>query len=211
MCGITGVFNYKNTSPVDRDVLLGMRDVMVHRGPDGGGDWMSQDGRIAFGHRRLSIIDLSETANQPMHDGTGLTVTFNGEIYNHTRLRQELRQAGIQFKTDHSDTEVLLHGFRHWGFDGLLQRIEGDFAFAIWDEKKRKLSLARDRIGVKPLYFGRRRGVRVRLRDQVAAGISRRRPGDRSDGAISLSELPDLARTADHVRRNLEATGRSLA
>ncbi|MBU2604952.1 MAG: asparagine synthase (glutamine-hydrolyzing) [Alphaproteobacteria bacterium] len=153
MCGITGVFNYKNTSPVDRDVLLAMRDVMVHRGPDGGGEWMSQDGRIAFGHRRLSIIDLSETANQPMHDGTGLTVTFNGEIYNHALLRQELRQAGMQFKTDHSDTEVLLHGFRHWGFQGLLQRIEGDFAFAIWDDKKRKLSLARDRIGVKPLCF----------------------------------------------------------
>ncbi|GAB5429122.1 MAG: asparagine synthase (glutamine-hydrolyzing) [Devosia indica] len=153
MCGITGIFNYKNTAPVDRDVLIGMRDVMQHRGPDGGGDWMSPDGRTALGHRRLSIIDLSDTANQPMHDGTGLTVTFNGEIYNHPILRAELRQAGIAFKTDHSDTEVLLHGFRHWGLAGLLERIEGDYAFAIWDENKRKLSLARDRIGVKPLYI----------------------------------------------------------
>jgi len=153
MCGITGIFNYKNTAPVDRDVLLSMRDVMQHRGPDGGGDWMSPDGRTALGHRRLSIIDLSDTANQPMHDGTGLTVTFNGEIYNHAILRSELRQAGAAFKTDHSDTEVLLHGFRHWGLAGLLARIEGDYAFAIWDGNKRKLSLARDRIGVKPLYI----------------------------------------------------------
>jgi len=153
MCGITGIFNYKNTAPIDRDVLLSMRDVMQHRGPDGGGDWMSSDGRTALGHRRLSIIDLSDTANQPMHDGTGLTITFNGEIYNHAILRAELRQAGITFKTDHSDTEVLLHGFRRWGLAGLLARIEGDYAFAIWDANKRKLSLARDRIGVKPLYI----------------------------------------------------------
>src|SRR5690606_36294091 len=90
MCGITGFYNYRNTAPVDRDALVRMRDVVSHRGPDGAGAWFSEEGRVALGHRRLSIVDLSETANQPMLDGRGLVVPFNGEIYNHQRLRAEL-------------------------------------------------------------------------------------------------------------------------
>lgn len=153
MCGIAGFYNYRNTAPVDRDVLLRMRDVVPHRGPDGAGAWFSDEGRVALGHRRLSIVDLSETANQPMLDGRDLVVTFNGEIYNHRELRATLTNSGYNFHTDHSDTEVLLHGYREWGLGGLLKRLEGDFAFAIWDGRKRRLSLARDRVGVKPLYF----------------------------------------------------------
>ncbi|NQV47410.1 MAG: asparagine synthetase B, partial [Rhodospirillaceae bacterium] len=131
-----------------------MRDKMVHRGPDGQGTWSEPDGRVGLAHRRLAIVDLSEKAAQPMLDSAEtVCITFNGEIYNHLALRRELEQAGRVFKTDHSDTEVLIHGYLQWGIDGLLDRLEGMFAFAIWDRDKRKLTLARDRIGIKPLYF----------------------------------------------------------
>ncbi len=134
--------------------LIAMRDKMVHRGPDGQGTWSEPDGRVGLAHRRLAIVDLSEKAAQPMLDSAEtVCITFNGEIYNHLALRRELEQAGRVFKTDHSDTEVLIHGYLQWGIDGLLDRLEGMFAFAIWDRDKRKLTLARDRIGIKPLYF----------------------------------------------------------
>jgi asparagine synthase (glutamine-hydrolysing) len=131
-----------------------MRDTMVHRGPDGADSWISEDQRVGLGHRRLSIIDLNQLAAQPMHNEDGqVVITFNGEIYNHSRLRPALVSAGHRFRTDHSDTEVLVHGYEEWGLDGLLERIEGDYAFAIWDARSQTLSIARDRIGVKPLYF----------------------------------------------------------
>src|SRR6185437_4110444 len=103
-----------------------MRDSMVHRGPDGAGIWISPDASVGLGHRRLSIIDLSNAAAQPMtnEDGT-VWITFNGEIYNHAGLRAELVQAGHRFRTDHSDTEVLVHGYEEWGIEGLARRIEG--------------------------------------------------------------------------------------
>lgn len=154
MCGITGIFNLGKTDRFDQSLLTAMRDTMFHRGPDGGSNWISPDGKVGLAHRRLSIIDLSEAATQPMSNETGgVWITFNGEIYNHTGLRKELQAAGHQFRSDHSDTEVLVHGYEEWGLDGLLKRIAGDYAFAIWDEGKQLLSLARDRIGVKPLYF----------------------------------------------------------
>lgn len=127
---------------------------MRHRGPDGGGEWISPDSRVGLAHRRLSIIDLSPVAGQPMSNEDGkIWITFNGEIYNHAGLRTQLQAAGHSFRTDHSDTEVLIHGYEEWGLDGLLQRIAGDYAFAIWDSITQTLSLARDRVGVKPLYF----------------------------------------------------------
>ncbi len=154
MCGIVGLLSYGDAGRVDRSVLDRMRDAMAHRGPDGGDGWVSDDRKIGLGHRRLSIVDLNVAATQPMRneDGT-VIITFNGEIYNHARLRPELVARGRKFRTDHSDTEVLVHGYEEWGLDGLLERIEGDYAFGIWDERKGPLSLARDRIGVKPLYF----------------------------------------------------------
>lgn len=154
MCGITGVFAYSEAYTVDEAELLSMRDTMVHRGPDGGGLWLNADRTVGFGHRRLSIIDLNAKANQPMTNREqSVWVTYNGEIYNHSRLREELVALGYEFATDHSDTEVLVHGYLAWGIDGLARRIEGDYAFALWDVKRERLFLLRDRIGVKPLYF----------------------------------------------------------
>lgn len=153
MCGIVGLLSY-GAGAVDRTVLERMRDAMAHRGPDGADAWVSSDRKIGLGHRRLSIVDLAAAATQPMPNEDGaVVITFNGEIYNHAKLRPELVARGHRFRTDHSDTEVLVHGYEEWGLDGLLERIEGDYAFGIWDERNGTLSLARDRIGVKPLYF----------------------------------------------------------
>jgi asparagine synthase (glutamine-hydrolysing) len=172
MCGIAGIFNVSNTGPVDGDVLTAMRDSMVHRGPDGDGLWISADRRIGLAHRRLAIIDLSDTAAQPMSDGEKTVwVTFNGEIYNHIALRRTLEKAGHRFLTDHSDTEVLVHGFKEWGIDGLLDRLEGMFAFGIWDEKTKHLVLARDRVGIKPVYFTHN-GESFRFASEIKAILS---------------------------------------
>jgi len=144
------------------DVLVAMRDRMAHRGPDGAGHWRSADGRCALAHRRLSIIDLSAAATQPMSNhGGSVVVTFNGEIYNHSGLRRELEALGkYRWTTDHSDTEVLLHAYEEWGLD-CLQRFYGMFSFAIYDNRDANrpvLHLARDRVGIKPLYFARTAG-----------------------------------------------------
>lgn len=154
MCGIVGAFSLKRDGRIDPRALERMRDTMQHRGPDGADLWVSERGHIGLGHRRLSIIDLSNLASQPMaNEDRSVWLTFNGEIYNHARLRPELVQKGHRFVTDHSDTEVLVHGFEEWGIDGLLNRLSGDFAFGIYDGKEDALYLARDQIGVKPLYF----------------------------------------------------------
>jgi asparagine synthase (glutamine-hydrolysing) len=154
MCGIVGILSVNGRGRVDPRVLSRMRDTMVHRGPDGAENWISEDRMVGLGHRRLSIIDLAPEASQPMRNEDGrVLITFNGEIYNHAKLRPQLVAAGHRFSTDHSDTEVIIHGYEEWGLDGMLQRIEGDYAFAIWDARSNSLSLVRDRIGVKPLYF----------------------------------------------------------
>jgi len=159
MCGIAGIFRTAGEQPVEPSLIEKMNQSILHRGPDGDGIWMSPDRRIGLGHRRLSIIDLSNDAGQPMSNQEGsIIVTFNGEIYNHAALRQELTASGYRFATDHSDTEVLVHGFQAWGIDGLLDRLEGMFAFAIWDEPDKKLTIARDRVGIKPVYFTKRDG-----------------------------------------------------
>lgn len=154
MCGIVGVFAYGQSGRVTTSIIDTMRDTMQHRGPDGGESWISARGHIGLGHRRLSIVDLSTAANQPMPNEDGsVWLTFNGEIYNHTKFRSELERAGHRFRTDHSDTEILVHGYEEWGLDGLLERISGDFAFGIHDAEDDALYIVRDRIGVKPLYF----------------------------------------------------------
>lgn len=162
MCGIAGVFSYASDARVGESDLRRIRDMMVHRGPDGAGEWVSGDRRVGLAHRRLSIVDLSAEAAQPMANEDGrVVVTFNGEIYNHLPLRAELLKAGHRFHSDHSDTEVLVHGYEQWGIDGLLDRVEGDYAFALWDENCGALHLARDRVGVKPLYFFLKDGVLI--------------------------------------------------
>jgi asparagine synthase (glutamine-hydrolysing) len=153
MCGIVGIYSF-NGKPVDENLLTRMRDTMAHRGPDGAGIWVSENRKVGLAHRRLSIIDLSESASQPMcnEDGT-LWISFNGEIYNHAEIRKNLEQiGGHNWKTDHSDTEVILHAYEQWGID-CLERFRGMFAIALWDGKRKELWLVRDRIGIKPLYY----------------------------------------------------------
>jgi len=155
MCGIVGALNFGNSSyKITEDYIIGMRDTLIHRGPDGAGVWVSKDQEIGLGHRRLSIIDLSEAATQPMCNADGtLWITYNGEVYNHAEIRTELQQLGRRkWKTDHSDTEVVLQAFEEWGID-CLEKFRGMFAFALWDTKAQALWLVRDRIGIKPLYY----------------------------------------------------------
>jgi asparagine synthase (glutamine-hydrolysing) len=171
MCGINGIFAYHYAAnPVDRDELLRTRDYMTKRGPDGFGAWVSKDGRVGVGHRRLSIIDLSEAGAQPMFSGDGrLAVTFNGEIYNYPELRRDLEAKGRIFKS-HSDTEVLLHLYAEKG-EAMVNSLRGMFAFAIWDERDRKLFLARDPYGIKPLYYADD-GWTFRFASQVKALVA---------------------------------------
>ena len=155
MCGIAGALVFDGSDfEVTPDYLTRMRDAMAHRGPDGAGLWIDETNRVGLAHRRLSIIDLSDTASQPMRSPDGrLWIIFNGEIYNHADLRRELERAGDrEWLTDHSDTEVILHAFAEWGID-CLPKLRGMFAFAIWDEREQSLWLVRDRIGIKPLYY----------------------------------------------------------
>src|SRR5258708_24298019 len=152
MCGIVGVFSFAGPRVGERDIEA-MCDRLVHRGPDGAGVWLSQDGRVGLGHRRLSIIDLSSLASQPManHDGS-IQVVFNGEIYNHAEIRRELDAvARPVWRTDHSDTEVIIHAYEAWGID-CVDRFRGDFAIALWDGRLGRLWLGRGRGGRKPPY-----------------------------------------------------------
>lgn len=159
MCGIVGVLDTERRGRVERGLLERMRDTMTHRGPDGAGAWVGDDRNIGLGHRRLAIIDPDPAAAQPMVSSDGRSVlVFNGEVYNHAELRRELVSQGVgPWRTDHSDTEVLLHGLAHWGLD-LLDKLHGMFAFAWWDAQTRELVLVRDRIGIKPLYFSQHNG-----------------------------------------------------
>src|SRR3989442_10673379 len=167
MCGIAAIFNYRTGEPIDRAELTSIRDAMTARGPDGSGNWLSQDGCVGLGHRRLSIIDLSPTGAQPMknHDGS-LVITFNGEIYNYRELRSELEAQRRPFSSQ-SDTEVLLHLYERDGHE-MLQKLRGMYAFAIWDHRKQGLFIARDPFGIKPLYFSDN-GKTIRLASQVKA------------------------------------------
>ena len=158
MCGIVGSFRPGRTGS-GADIVARMRDRMEHRGPDGVGIWCARDRCCTLGHRRLSIIDLSPEAAQPMvnDDGT-VAVTFNGEIYNHMEIRRELEALGrYRWRTDHSDTEMLLHAYEEWGLD-CVNRFYGMFAFAVYDGREPGrpiVHLIRDRVGIKPLYLTR--------------------------------------------------------
>jgi len=170
MCGIVGALTFRGSDfRVTEPYLVRMRDTMVHRGPDGAGTWVDNQGRVGLGHRRLSIIDLSQSAAQPMsnEDGT-LWVSFNGEIYNHAEIRAELERVGThRWRTDHSDTEVILHAFEEWGIE-CLDRFRGMFAMALWDGKTRELWLIRDRVGIKPLYYSIHHG-RITFASEIKA------------------------------------------
>lgn len=147
MCGITGILNL-NDKPVENVDIQRMTTALAHRGPDGEGVWLN--GAVALGHRRLAILDLSDAASQPMHR-SHLTITYNGEIYNFQELRSQLKKCGHAFHS-RSDTEVILAAYAEWGA-ACVKRFNGMFAFAIWNVQKRELFMARDRYGIKPLYY----------------------------------------------------------
>jgi asparagine synthase (glutamine-hydrolysing) len=158
MCGIAGFLG----GPMDSAEAVGCRmtDAIEHRGPDDAGLWIDRDAGVVLGHRRLSIVDLSPAGHQPMHSrNQRYVIVFNGEIYNHAVMRAELDSAARIEWRGHSDTETLLAGIEHWGIMATLKRCVGMFAFAVWDRAERTLTLARDRAGEKPLYFGWQRGT----------------------------------------------------
>lgn len=151
MCGIVGYLPGSNKHN-DSEVIQQMMDTIHHRGPDSGGYHVAEHAVLGF--RRLTIIDLSDAGNQPLFDESGrYTLTFNGEIYNHKDIRAELEAKGYTFKSN-TDSEVLVHGYAEWG-EGILDKVRGMFAFAIWDEQEESLFLARDMFGIKPLYYGK--------------------------------------------------------
>lgn len=157
MCGLAGFLSFqRDQSPEQMRAVAGrMADTLRHRGPDDAGTWCEADSGIAFGFRRLAIVDLSPGGHQPMSSSNGrFTIVFNGEIYNHAPLRAELVAAGHSFRS-HSDTEVLAEGFVEWGIEATIGRTIGMFAIATWDRQEKSLTLIRDRLGKKPLYYGR--------------------------------------------------------
>lgn len=152
MCGITGVFAYAASARDEGPHLERMCDAMIHRGPDDAGSWQDLARGIALAHRRLSIIDLSAAGRQPLsNEDGGMWLTFNGEIYNHARLREHLLRAGHVFRS-RCDAEVILHGYEAHGLE-VVHQLDGMFAFALWDARARRLVLVRDRLGKKPLHY----------------------------------------------------------
>ncbi len=168
MCGINGIFAHGRTAPpIERDELRRTRDRMAARGPDGAGEWVDADRRIGLGHRRISIIDLREIADQPMVSTDGrVHIVFNGEIYNYREIKAELSAQGAVFRTE-SDTEVLLHLWQRRG-RAMVESLRGMYAFAIWDEAAQGVFLARDPYGIKPLYLADD-GATLRFASQVKA------------------------------------------
>jgi asparagine synthase (glutamine-hydrolysing) len=160
MCGISGLWYSKSMEGSGlREVGSAMGMALEHRGPDAGGVWTDAACGLVLAHRRLSILDLTEAGSQPMRSSCGrFVLSYNGECYNFPELRSELAQRGTPFR-GHSDTEVIVEGFSKWGVPETIRRLNGMFALAAWDVEKRKLLLARDRIGIKPLYYGGQEGM----------------------------------------------------
>lgn len=191
MCGIAGILDPAATTGEDElgRVAAQMANALAHRGPDDSGLWVDASAGIALSHRRLAVLDLSQAGHQPMHSASGRYVlTYNGEIYNFNRLRPELERGGAVF-AGRCDTEVLLAGIEAWGVRETLARCNGMFAFALWDRRERVLTLARDRLGEKPLYYGRAGGHIVFASE---LGALRRHP--------QLRERVDRAALAAHLR-----------
>ncbi len=153
MCGIAGFWNTKTIEERPAQLLDRMASALVHRGPDDSGVFYDSNAELGLAFRRLAIIDVSAEGHQPMTSASGrYTIIFNGEVYNFEEIRAEL---GAHAWRGHSDTEVMLEAIERWGLEPAVQRFVGMFAFAVWDRHERRLSLVRDRIGIKPLYYGR--------------------------------------------------------
>src|SRR5207249_5286549 len=186
MCGIVGTVGLNSREPVDETRLKIMRDVLRHRGPDGEGLWT--EGHVGLGFRRLAIIDVAGGA-QPMPNEDGsVWVVFNGEIYNHAKLRPWLEARGHRYRT-RSDTETIVHLYEEEG-ERCVERLQGMFAFAVWDRPRRRLLLARDRLGIKPLYYslsGQELLFASEIKALLAAGSSRPQ--------LNAAALPDFLAT----------------
>jgi asparagine synthase (glutamine-hydrolysing) len=190
MCGIAGILNYRDGTPVEPLELKRMAETMVHRGPDDEGCYVS--GPVGLAHRRLSIIDV-KAGHQPMFNEDGsVVIVFNGEIYNHQELRRNLEAKGHTFKT-HSDTEAIIHAFEEYGND-FERELTGMFGFALWDERRRILVLSRDRLGIKPLYYTEHRG-RLLFASEIKAllsveGVDRRVDLDALESYLTVRYVP---------------------
>ncbi len=173
MCGIAAIIQ-SNPSGYNKEHLKKMTDALIHRGPDGEGTWQNETGNILLGHRRLSIIDISEAGNQPMHYRDRYTIVHNGEIYNYIELKEDLRKKGYSFQSQ-TDTEVIAAAYDYWK-DECVEHFDGMFAFAIWDEKEKELFAARDRFGEKPFFYffdGRHFLFASEMKALWAAGIEK--------------------------------------
>ena len=187
-----------------------MTAAITHRGPDDEGYWIDAEAGVAFGHRRLSIVDLSPHGHQPMHSADGRwVISYNGEIYNHAALRRELEEAGDAPPggwRGHSDTEVLVEAIAAWGLEVALEKSVGMFAFALWDRQERTLSLVRDRFGEKPLYYGwAGKDFPVRLGTEGASSAPRFPARDRSPCALAICRADLHSGAAQHLQGHLQA------
>ena len=158
MCGITGFWTQKDRGEIPQ-IIENMTDTLIHRGPDDSGVWADKDVGIALGHRRLSILDLSPKGHQPMFSHSErFVIVYNGEVYNFKDIKKMLTEEGIGFRTD-TDTEVILEAIERYGIDKALTMFNGMFAFSLFDKRERVLYLVRDRVGIKPLYYGINNGI----------------------------------------------------
>ncbi len=203
MCGINAHFRYRSDAPpIDLEEVVRTREAMQSRGPDASGLWQSPDGRVAFGHRRLSIIDTSHRADQPMLTREGdVTIVFNGEIYNYRELRDDLEARGDRFDTT-SDTEVLLRLYRSEGAE-MIPRLRGMFAFCIWDARRGSMLLTRDAYGIKPLYYaddGRAVRIASQVRALLAGGVPPTRDNAGVAGFLLRGHVPEPFTMYDTIR-----------
>src|SRR5690242_7644922 len=184
MCGLTGIFTRRQWSAAHlHEVTERMSAAIAHRGPDDSGIWVDAEAGVALGFRRLSIVDLSPLGHQPMQSASRrFTMIFNGEVYNHPALRRELEAFG-RFR-GHSDTEVILAAFEQWGIEPAVRRFVGMFAIAVWDNRRRELSLIRDRLGIKPLFVYHHAGL-LAFGSELKALVA----GDEFDRTLDLSAL----------------------
>ena len=205
MCGIAGIIRL-NKKPIRQSKLKTMTETLVHRGPDGEGHWLNQKCNVGFGHRRLSVIDLTESANQPMHySDNRLTITYNGEIYNYIEIKKELKSKGYKFITS-SDTEVILASYHYWGKNCLAQ-FDGMFAFAIWDEFNQETFCARDRFGEKPFFYYQNSEEIVFASEMKAIfsiGISKEVKEDRLFNYIAHNQREDFYQPETTFYKNIK-------
>ena len=214
MCGIAGFVGGKWSSEAEQArTLAAMARSIRHRGPDHSAVWLDVESQVGFAHNRLAIIRRSPAGNQPMHSHSGrYVIVYNGEIYNHQELRKQLEAEGQAPNwAGHSDTETLLAAIEAWGLRRALEQSVGMFALALWDRRERELILARDRIGEKPLYYGRqsgRRSVSVRFGAEGSGAAPAIRSRDRSGGARPLYALQPHSDASFDLSRHLKTQAR---